>query len=703
MGAALERLAAFAVARARTTIGIWLVVASLAAGLAASRLELATSNLDLIAHDLPVVAHFLDMAERLGTPNQIVAVLEADAAAPLRPSVERVVATLVGTPGVAGVSGRLPIEPELALRFGIDPYFVSRDGRMAFVFLALGDPRSQVETIAPVIEDVRARLAGLGLDDGVRVGLTGIPVYAVDDRDVVRRDTSRLSLLSLVLVAALFVAAFRSRRRPLLAVGALVVSTVVSLGLAALLPGRLTLVSASFLSILFGLGVDAGIHLVDRVENERDAAGSEAEAVRRAVAALAPGLFTSTITTASTLWALLAGGFRGFAELGLIAANGLLIALLATSSLLPALLVVAASREPFGPPRPSLLARVLLLGQQRAVAVAVGIGVAALVLVPGPDFDTNYLDLEPERSEAARLEREMAARSDYSPQSLVFTVHDRADLEAAVERLRVEPSVGAVRSLLDLELLEALGADADPALRAAVAPSDGEFAVWVFPSEVVWEPGARERFVSAVRSIAPDATGMPVLGAFLVERSKRALQIAATIGGLLLIGWLILDLRRPLPVALAALPPLVTAAALHGLMRLVGLSWNPIAVMALPVVLGIAVDDGVHLVHRFVAERGDLDKSLAGTGRSLVLTSLTTIAAFGTLGLAEHRGLASFGQVVALGVSLALLLSTLVLPQLLVWQRRRLIGTDRGTHTEGEIEKATANRGLESNGCGGRI
>lgn len=693
---ALERLTRIAVARSRATIAVWVLLGVVAAALAAARLELATSNLDLIDHDLPVVAHFLAMAERLGTPNQLVVVVETDDTARLRPNVESLVAALAGTPGVASVAGRLPLDPGLALRLGLDPYFVSRDGRMAFVFLALGDLRSQVETIAPVIDDVRGRLSKVPLDPGLRVGLTGIPVYAVDDRDMVRQDTGRLSLLSFLLVGAIFVAAFRSRRRPLLAVCTLAVSAVVSLGLAALLPGRLTLVSASFLSILFGLGVDAGIHLVDRVESERRAGEGEAEAVRRAMAALAPGLFTSSITTASTLWALMAGGFRGFAELGLIAANGLVIALLATSSLLPALLVAAASREPrTAVAQTSLLARLLLRGQHRALAVALGLVLAGLALLPGPSFDTNYLDLEPKHSEAARLEREMAARSDYSPQSLVFTVSDRAQLTVAVERLKAEPSVAKVRSVLDFEVLEALGATVDSSLRAAVAPADGDLAVWVFPSEVVWEPAARDRFVSAVRAVAPDATGMPVLGAFLVERSKRALQIAASIGGLALLLWLIVDLRRPLLVALAALTPLLTAAALHGLMRLLGLSWNPIAVMALPVVLGIAVDDGVHLVHRFVAERGDIGKSLAGTGRSLVLTSLTTIAAFGTLGFAEHRGLASFGQVVALGVAIALLLSTLVLPQLLVWQRRRLIGA--------EIEKATANRGFESTGCGGRI
>lgn len=165
---------------------------------------------------------------------------------------------------------------------------------------------------------------------------------------------------------------------------------------------------------------------------------------------------------------------------------------------------------------------------------------------------------------------------------------------------------------------------------------------------------------------------MPVLGGFLVSRSRRALLIGGSLGVLALLVWLWFDLRRPLLVALAAVPPLLTATTLQGAMAVLGLSWNPIAVIALPVVLGIAVDDGIHLVHRFLAEQGDLERSLRGTGRSVVLTSLTTAVAFGSLALAQHRGLASFGLIASLGVAIALGISILVLPRALTLMRNRI-------------------------------
>ena len=63
-----------------------------------------------------------------------------------------------------------------------------------------------------------------------------------------------------------------------------------------------------------------------------------------------------------------------------------------------------------------------------------------------------------------------------------------------------------------------------------------------------------------------------------------------------------------------------------------------------------------------------------GSGRSVVMTSLTTIAGFVTLAFTEHRGLASFAIVLSLGVGLSLLLSVLVLPNLLLFLSRRVLG-----------------------------
>jgi predicted RND superfamily exporter protein len=88
--------------------------------------------------------------------------------------------------------------------------------------------------------------------------------------------------------------------------------------------------------------------------------------------------------------------------------------------------------------------------------------------------------------------------------------------------------------------------------------------------------------------------------------------------------------------------------------------------MALPLIIGIGIDDSVHIIHRYKIEGpGKIPTILRFTGRAILLTSLTTMIGFGSWGLASHRGIASMGQVLFLGVGSCFLSSSIVLPALM--------------------------------------
>ncbi len=371
--------AAAAVRRPRTTIALSLLVAAAALALSASHLTLKTSNLDLVDPGLPPVADFRAFAERFGTPNMLVVVLEGNDEATLHDAVDRVVEHARRAPGVRSVVGRLPYEPgDLAL-LGVDPYFAARDRRAFYVFVQPADAASSAQTIGPFAAAVRRAIAASGAAAlGVRIGTTGLPQYALDDRTVIQHDISRLSALSFVVVLAVFALGFAEFMRPVLAMAGLTVAAAAMMGVAALAPGHLTLLSAFFLSALFGLGSDYGIFVIDAFE-ERLAAGEEkAAALVGAVRFLAPGLATETFATAAAFLTLAFSGFRGFAELGWIAAVGLLLSLLAMVVLLPALLVLhrGGGRRREKPLAARRLGRLLLALQHPALAA----GLAALAL-----------------------------------------------------------------------------------------------------------------------------------------------------------------------------------------------------------------------------------------------------------------------------------------------------------------------------------
>lgn len=664
-------LAASALAHPWRWLGGTALLCLAAVGLAATQLQLKTSNLDLVDRDLPEVARFLDFAERFGSPNMLVVVLEGHDRTALRTAVDRVAPRLERATGVRTVLARLPYDPRRVEELGIEPYFASRDHGMYFVLVQPQDATSSATELAPFVAGVRrvldtARLDGLG----VKAGLTGLPQYALDDRDIIQRDISRLSMISFAVVLAIIAAGFHALRRPLLAMGTLLLVAIVVIGVAAVVPGHLTLLSAFFFSALFGLGSDYGVYILHGME-ERLAEGADlAAALLGAVRANAASIATAGLSTAAAFLALLPSGFRGFAELGFIGAVGIVLSLVAMVTVLPALLTVLrdrARRERRVHERRA--GRVLLALQRPAIAWPLAAATLALVLAGPPAFDGDYTHLQPKHSEAVRLEREMVKRSGLSPQFAAFTVKDRDAASDLAMQLMDEKSVGWIRSRRDLERLD-MAAVPEPAGRAAferlfVAP-DGTRAVYAYPNGDIWDPAYEHEFLARMTALDPQVTGMPVLGRFMIELSRRALVITAALSALLVLALVALEFGLSRYTLLAALPTFAGVAASVGAMRLLGLPFNPLNVMAFPVIIGTAVDAGVHLVARWLDERGDLARTIGGAGHTVFISGLTTVVGFGALAFTEHRGLASFAIVLALGSAICLVLSLLLLPRLLL-------------------------------------
>jgi len=217
-----------------------------------------------------------------------------------------------------------------------------------------------------------------------------------------------------------------------------------------------------------------------------------------------------------------------------------------------------------------------------------------------------------------------------------------------------------------------VGLDDVPAsLRSRMLTADGRARVQVLPSGDLTDNAELVRFVESVREVTPRATGNAVsyleAARSVVGSFQQALISAfAVIAGLLWLLWRRIDdtLRVLITLLLAAL---LTAAA----SVILAIPFNFADVIVVPLLLGIGVDSAIHLVHRY---RSEPERFAAlwrtGTVRAVVVSGLTTVASFGTLGLQSHRGMASMGQLLTVGVVLMLLCNLLVLPALLAAGRR---------------------------------
>lgn len=202
-------------------------------------------------------------------------------------------------------------------------------------------------------------------------------------------------------------------------------------------------------------------------------------------------------------------------------------------------------------------------------------------------------------------------------------------------------------------------------IRAQAIAADGRVRVEVVPAEDLDETEALERYVHAVREAAPDAFGEGIVIYEIARTVVRAFQRALLLAGVGIAVVLLLVWRNLRDAALVAgtlgLAALLTAAGTV----LMGLPLHFANVIVIPLLLGMGVDSGIHLVYR--ARAGALpghDLLQTTTAQAVLLSAATTAASFGTLGFSSHLGMAGLGQLLALGIAAILLCNLGVLPVL---------------------------------------
>lgn len=185
----------------------------------------------------------------------------------------------------------------------------------------------------------------------------------------------------------------------------------------------------------------------------------------------------------------------------------------------------------------------------------------------------------------------------------------------------------------------------------------------------IWDTAALGNFVREVRSVDPHVTGNPIQAHEASLEMKRSYQEAAVYSLLVILGVLVLDFKSWNHALLAALPLGVGVLQMFGLLGLLDIALNPANLIALPLILGIGVDYGVHIVHEFRETKGPYKMSSA-TAVAVLVDALTTLVGFGSLMVATHQGLQSLGRVLTLGVTCCLFTSLVMLPALLTLATR---------------------------------
>jgi hypothetical protein len=209
-------------------------------------------------------------------------------------------------------------------------------------------------------------------------------------------------------------------------------------------------------------------------------------------------------------------------------------------------------------------------------------------------------------------------------------------------------------------------ADLPPGLRERYVGRSGKWLLRVFARECLWDFEPLEHFTQQIRSVDPEVTGKPFGTVEGLKAMKGGLERAGLYAFAVIALVLLVDFRRPARTLLALLPLVMAVLFSLGVLGLFGIPLNPANMIAFPLILGVGVDNGVHVLHDYLLQRRRGESPIShAIGRGVLVKALTTMIGFGTLMLSTERGLVGLGLILTLGVGCSMVTSLLILPALL--------------------------------------
>lgn len=201
---------------------------------------------------------------------------------------------------------------------------------------------------------------------------------------------------------------------------------------------------------------------------------------------------------------------------------------------------------------------------------------------------------------------------------------------------------------------------------------DGSYMILVFPSITIWDENNLKAVANGLKKVAAEnhtsAVGVAILFEEILRQIKSDLFRIAVVALIVVFVVLVISYREFWHTLLTLIPLAAGGVAMIGYMNLRGLRFNPVNAGMLPLLIGVGVDYGVYMVHRWIYEGKGLNSirpAVESTGRAISLAALTTMIGFASIILCRWRGLAMMGQTMTVGIGFCLIAAIVFLPAIL--------------------------------------
>lgn len=201
---------------------------------------------------------------------------------------------------------------------------------------------------------------------------------------------------------------------------------------------------------------------------------------------------------------------------------------------------------------------------------------------------------------------------------------------------------------------------------------DGTFMIYAFPSKTIWQEENLKAVAGDLREVSElfdtEAMGVAILFERILGQIKSDLFRVASMALVSVFVVLLINYRGLWHTLLSLIPLVAGGIAMVGMMSVRGQKFNIINTGMLPLIIGIGVDYGVYIVHRYICEGKGTDSvcpAVESTGRAVTLSAFTTVIGFSAIILAQWRGLSMMGATLGMGIGLCWVAAVFFLPSIL--------------------------------------
>jgi predicted RND superfamily exporter protein len=624
-------------------------------------------------------------------------------------------------------------------------YYINSDSTALIMKILPTSANTDLDFAQRFYEEIKGIVETVDLgayDSEITVHYSGNLKSKIDEYNVLKNDILGTAAYGFGGVFLLIVLYFRRLTGAILITLTLIMSLAWTFGITYWVIGDLNTITGFMFVILFGLGIDYGIHAFARYVEGRKSGLAFVAAIEKMVAQTGRALVTTAVTTSAAFFSLTFMDFRGFSDLGFIAGVGMLFALVAMVIVLPAFITLVEKmglmriKQEEG--KTSTVERRVFKFATPILLISGLLSLFSIYSFTQVEFEYDFSNLRANieaRNESSERSRGAFKLSESPAVVLTETKEEIKDVVAAVRKIMESdtssPTVKDVRSVYSIvpddqpeklveirKIRKLVEEEADGVVKGEdkerldklkeflqvdepynwddfpendkrkFVNKRGEIGnfVFIYPSVALKDGRNAIDFRDDIGKITTSsgktyfASSSNIITAemLIIMIGEGEIAVLSTLAVVFLL--VLLDFRS-FKAALFVLTPLAVGVLWMGTaMYLSGMKLNFFNIVVFPSIIGIGVDNGVHIYHRYKEEGpGSLYHVLKNTGMAVTMTTATTVVGYSGLILASHPGLNSIGDLASMGLLSTYATALILLPALLQFFEKKEITAPSGS------------------------